>query len=103
MNSGAKWMKLSARSRRNRSTLSDFGTKISRRQATKRCAICSRRPELDVRRQHVSVEHSIEQGEIVSDVTTEVMIGAFAHPLMGAREDYDPLLEMIGGARFVLL
>jgi erythromycin esterase-like protein len=26
-----------------------------------------------------------------------------AHPLIGAREDYDPLLKMIGDARFVLL
>ena len=26
-----------------------------------------------------------------------------AHPLAGSREDYDPLLELIGGARFVLL
>jgi erythromycin esterase-like protein len=28
---------------------------------------------------------------------------AFARPLTGAKEDYDPLLEMIGDARFVLL
>jgi erythromycin esterase-like protein len=39
----------------------------------------------------------------MSDATTEALIAAFAHPLVGAPEDYDPLLEMIGGARFVLL
>jgi erythromycin esterase-like protein len=39
----------------------------------------------------------------MSDVTTETMIGAFAHPLTGMKADYDPLLEMIGSARFVLL
>src|SRR5258706_15211842 len=39
----------------------------------------------------------------MADITTEVLIGAFAHPLAGTRGDYDPLLEMIGGARYVLL
>jgi erythromycin esterase-like protein len=39
----------------------------------------------------------------MSDETTEVLVRAFAHPLAGAPEDYDPLLEMVGGARFVLL
>ncbi|HEV8256378.1 MAG TPA: erythromycin esterase family protein [Casimicrobiaceae bacterium] len=33
----------------------------------------------------------------------ETLIDAFAHPLTGAKEDYDPLLEFIGDARFVLL
>jgi erythromycin esterase-like protein len=31
------------------------------------------------------------------------MIEAFAHPLAASKEDYDPLLELIGEARFVLL
>jgi erythromycin esterase-like protein len=35
---------------------------------------------------------------ILSDAVREA-----AHPLVGAREDYDPLLEMVGDARFVLL
>jgi erythromycin esterase-like protein len=35
--------------------------------------------------------------------TIEVLLEAFAHPLTGAREDYEPLLELIGDARFVLL
>jgi erythromycin esterase-like protein len=39
----------------------------------------------------------------MSDVTTEVLVKAFAHPLTGAAEDYDPLLAAIGDARFVLL
>jgi erythromycin esterase-like protein len=37
------------------------------------------------------------------DATITTLTEAFAHPLSGAREDYDPLLEMIGDARFVLL
>ena len=35
---------------------------------------------------------------ILSDAVREA-----AHPLVGAREDYDPLMEMVGDARFVLL
>jgi len=30
-------------------------------------------------------------------------IEEYAHPLTGAREDYDSLMDLIGGARFVLL
>jgi erythromycin esterase-like protein len=37
------------------------------------------------------------------DETITTLTEAFAHPLTGARKDYDPLLEMIGDARFVLL
>ena len=37
------------------------------------------------------------------DATITTLTKEFAHPLTGAREDYDPLLEMIGDARFVLL
>ncbi|MFN7944763.1 MAG: erythromycin esterase family protein [Blastocatellia bacterium] len=39
----------------------------------------------------------------MSDETTAVLTRTFAHPLTGAGEDYDPLLEMIGDAHFVLL
>ncbi|HYE71838.1 MAG TPA: erythromycin esterase family protein, partial [Blastocatellia bacterium] len=39
----------------------------------------------------------------MSDETTEVLINAFAHPLMGASQDYDPLMELISDAHFVLL
>src|SRR5262249_10925243 len=39
----------------------------------------------------------------MSDATTEMLVGAFAHRLNGARVDYDPLLERVGEARFVLL
>src|SRR6266480_3747290 len=41
--------------------------------------------------------------KVMSKATTETLIDAFAHPLTGVREDYDPLLELIGQARFVLL
>jgi erythromycin esterase-like protein len=37
------------------------------------------------------------------DATITTLTEAHASPLTGAREDYDPLLEMIGDARFVLL
>jgi erythromycin esterase-like protein len=37
------------------------------------------------------------------DATITTLTEEFARPLTGAREDYDPLLEMIGDARFVLL
>ena len=37
------------------------------------------------------------------DATITTLTEAQASPLTGAREDYDPLLEMIGDARFVLL
>ncbi|KOP24489.1 erythromycin esterase [Hapalosiphon sp. MRB220] len=30
-------------------------------------------------------------------------VGEFAHPLMGRSEDYDPLMDLIGNARFVLI
>lgn len=39
----------------------------------------------------------------MSDETTAVLTRTFAHPLTGAKEDYDALLEMIGEAHFVLL
>ena len=35
--------------------------------------------------------------------TASDIIKDFAHPLMGSRSDYDPLLDMIGDAQFVLL
>jgi erythromycin esterase-like protein len=38
----------------------------------------------------------------MADEAVEI-IEAFAHPLAGAKEDYDPLMELIGDARFVLL
>src|SRR5206468_13087433 len=44
----------------------------------------------------------IKEG-VMSKATIETLIDAFAHPLTGEREDYDPLLELIGQARFVLL
>jgi erythromycin esterase-like protein len=37
------------------------------------------------------------------DATITTLTEEFARPLTGAKEDYDPLLEMIGDARFVLL
>src|SRR4029434_4008910 len=37
------------------------------------------------------------------DATITTLTEAYARPLTGAKEDYDPLLEMIGDARFVLL
>ena len=37
------------------------------------------------------------------DATVKKLTEEFARPLTGAREDYDPLLEMIGDARFALL
>src|SRR5215831_19996417 len=37
------------------------------------------------------------------DATITTLTEAFARPLTGAKEDYDPLLERIGDARFVLL
>lgn len=39
----------------------------------------------------------------MSDMTTEVLVKAFAHPLIGAPDDYNPLLATIGDARFALL
>src|SRR5262252_4573791 len=37
------------------------------------------------------------------DATITTLTEAYARPLTGAKEDYDPLLEMVGDARFVLL
>ncbi|HEX4947790.1 MAG TPA: erythromycin esterase family protein [Blastocatellia bacterium] len=39
----------------------------------------------------------------MSDTTTLMLVNTFAHLLTGAMADYDPLLEMIGDASFVLL
>ncbi|HEY7181121.1 MAG TPA: erythromycin esterase family protein [Blastocatellia bacterium] len=39
----------------------------------------------------------------MATVTAETSIESFARPLTGAKDDYDPLLEMIGEARFALL
>src|SRR5215468_11861185 len=39
----------------------------------------------------------------MSDSTTAMLIDAFAHPLTGGAQDYDPLIEQVGNARFVLL
>ena len=38
-----------------------------------------------------------------TDTSTSAAIRAAAHPLTGAASDYDPLLDLIGDARFVLL
>src|SRR4029453_18989077 len=39
----------------------------------------------------------------MSDLSNEKLLQSHAKPLTGARTDYDPLLELIGDARFVLL
>ena len=39
----------------------------------------------------------------MADLSNEKLIQSHARPLTGARTDYDPLLELIGDARFVLL
>jgi erythromycin esterase-like protein len=42
----------------------------------------------------------------MADTTLAVLTSAIrqaAHPLTGAETDYDPLMELIGDARFVLL
>lgn len=39
----------------------------------------------------------------MSDETTEVLVKAYAHPLTGAKVDYDALLARVGEAHFVLL
>jgi erythromycin esterase-like protein len=39
----------------------------------------------------------------MAEQTVKMLIEAFAHPLTGAKQDYDPLIELIGDARFVLL
>ena len=42
----------------------------------------------------------------MSDTTLTILINAVretAHPLTGATTDYDPLMKLIGDARFVLL
>jgi erythromycin esterase-like protein len=39
----------------------------------------------------------------MSDVTTAVLVKAYAHPLTGAAQDYDSLLVALGDAHFVLL
>src|SRR6266545_1581054 len=37
------------------------------------------------------------------DATITTLTEAYARPITGAKEDYDPLLDLIGEARFVLL
>lgn len=37
------------------------------------------------------------------DATVETLTETFAHPLTGAKVDYDPLLDVIGDASLVLL
>src|SRR5262252_808973 len=37
------------------------------------------------------------------DATITTLTEAYARPLTGAKEDYDPLIEMVGDARFVLI
>jgi erythromycin esterase-like protein len=47
-----------------------------------------------------------ERAAAMPDATTKKLAEAvreFAHPLMGATEDYDPLMDLIGNARFVLI
>ena len=39
----------------------------------------------------------------LSDGPVEKLLRAAAHPLRGAANDYDPLLKMIGNARFVMI
>jgi predicted phosphoribosyltransferase len=57
--------------------------------------------ELLVRRQHPAELAQAAQG--TTDTTLLEAVREAAHPLTGSGEDYDPLMDLIGDARFVLL
>src|SRR5438093_11426007 len=48
----------------------------------------------------IKQETAMMQGTVVPD--TDILRKSL-HPLVGSAEDYDPLLEIVGDARFVLL
>src|SRR5437016_6114153 len=83
-NSKTKLTRRFAQARRNSFRQSASITKISRRQAMKKCASCSRAPR----------KIEMTEPELVREV---------AQPLTGSTDDYGALLELIGEARLVLL
>src|SRR5205085_2533023 len=105
------WMRSSAPSRPNRFMPSVSGTKTSRRPPTKRCANCSRapntrsplRPDNKQRAgceqiEGATMDMSTANLNIMTDTVRET-----ARALAGETSDYDPLLKLVGAARFCLL
>src|SRR4051794_37014615 len=98
----------SAPSRSSHSTPSACGTRTSRRRPTKRSATCSRVPREKGRRiKHESARRRYpEERKAMQCTTDSTLIDTVrerAHPLTGATQDYDPLMDLVGDARFVLL
>src|SRR6266850_2551832 len=99
------WTILSARSRRNLSTPSGFGTRIFHKLPTKKFVIYSDRQAS--RSSHINLEKEKHAKAAIMQTTTETTltetVREAAHRLTGASYDYDPLMDRIGDARFVLI
>src|SRR5256885_5798025 len=79
------------------STASAAGTRTFPRRATTRCTSCSRKPD------PTSADAMEASMTTSKDATLVRSLREAAHRLAGSARDYDPLLELIGDARFVLL
>src|SRR5437588_6133374 len=86
------------------------GTQTSRRRPTKRCANCSRGLLTSTEQRNAnhkegeltSSEGAREMAQANSNIIAGVVREA-ARPLAGTGRDYDPLLKLVGAARFCLL
>src|SRR5262249_41182800 len=107
MHSPGRSMNASAFSSRIRSMPSASGTRTSPPPPTTTCASCSRGlhsrpPARRVNDQGASTMSMAILPELSDELVIEV-VRKSAHPLRGLARDYDPLLELCGNARFVLI
>src|SRR5258705_9836086 len=90
-------------SRRNRFMPSASGTRISPRPPMRRSATCSRAPRRAGRRPEPRPRPERGTMPSTTSATFVDVARASAHRLTGTAQDYDPLLDLVGDARFVLL
>src|SRR2546428_3732078 len=96
-NSRARSTKRFVPRRRGYSTESAAGTRTFPRRAMTRCTSCSRRPS------PTSADATEASMTTSKDATLVRSLREAAHRLAGSAKDYDPLVALIGNARFVLL
>src|SRR5437762_190810 len=96
-NSRARSTKRFVPRRRECSTASAAGTRTFPRRATTRCTSCSPKPD------PTSADAMEASMTTSKDATLVRSLREVAHRIVGSAKDYDPLLALIGNARFVLL
>src|SRR4051794_7409036 len=96
-------MTSSARLRRSRFMRSAFGTRIFRKRPMKKSGNCS--SALASRSQPIRSDRASKETNYAkkTDANSIETVSENAHRLTGSPGHYDPLMDRIGNARFVLL